>query len=305
MKKKLKQLFKSRWKLLNYILYCCSFISLVSSGAIEERILLDGVAVLAVGESGVLPVYYSDGWHLTAFGSKKSLEDAVIKALWTQYGQEHGIKITGSEILDAAEKQLEFLQDQKGISRLKIEKMAEEIGYTLTDIKRELGGQMLLQKTLEMSFSANGYLNISHEEILDYYNEFPMIEGGFFTIRLGLQKNKEGAVILWEHMPLTLNKNEISDKFSAIETAQIGEIIYQEFDDAKDATIYYKLIDKKDDRVIPFEEAYEEIYKILQNKKYAESYKRMSISFLDSPLTHFFDTKTRAQCMEFLLMNEA
>jgi hypothetical protein len=169
---------------------------LVSAEVAEERILLDGVAVLAVGESGVLPVYYSDGWHLTAFGSKKSLEDAVIKALWTQYGQEHGVKITGDEILDAAEKQLEFLQDQKGISRLKIEKMAEDIGYTLTDIKKELGSQMLLQKTLEMSFSAHGYLNVSHDEILDYYNQFPLIESGFFTIRLGLQKNKEGELLL-------------------------------------------------------------------------------------------------------------
>lgn len=278
---------------------------LFSTEVVEERILLDGVAVLAVGESGVLPVYYSDGWHLTAFGSKKSLEDAVIKALWTQYGQEHGVKITGDEILDAAEKQLEFLQDQKGISRLKIEKMAEDIGYTLTDIKKELGSQMLLQKTMEMSFSANGYLNVSHDELLDYYNQFPFVESGFFTIRLGLQKNKKGAVITWEHTPLTLKKNEISDKFSAIETSKIGEIIYQEFDEKKDATIYYKLIDKKEDRVIPFEEAYEDIYKILQNKKYSESYKRMSISFLDSSLTHFFDTKIRAQCMEFLLMNEA
>lgn len=278
---------------------------LLFTEVVEERILLDGVAVLAVGESGVLPVYYSDGWHLTAFGSKKSLEDAVIKALWTQYGQEHGVKITGDEILDAAEKQLEFLQDQKGISRLKIEKMAEDIGYTLTDIKKELGSQMLLQKTMEMSFSAHGYLNVSRDELLDYYNQFPLVESGFFTIRLGLQKNKEGAAIMWEHTPLTLKKNEISDKFSGIETSKIGEIIYQEFDEKKDATIYYKLIDKKEDRVISLEEAYEDIYKILQNKKYSESYKRMSISFLDSSLTHFFDTKIRAQCMEFLLMNEA
>lgn len=286
-------------------MYCCSFfIQLLSTEVIEERILLDGVAVLAVGESGVLPVYYSDGWHLTAFGSKKSLEDAVIKALWTQYGQEHGVKITGNEILDAAEKQLEFLQDQKGISRLKIEKMAEDIGYTLTDVKKELGSQMLLQKTMEMSFSAHGYLNVSRDELLDYYNQFPFVESGFFTIRLGLKKNKEGAAIVWEHTPLTLKKNEISDKFSAIETSRIGEIIYQEFDEKKDATIYYELIDKKEDRVISFEEAYEDIYKILQNKKYSESYKRMSISFLDSSLTHFFDTKIRAQCMEFLLINE-
>lgn len=297
MKKILRQLCSSRLKS-----FSISFFSLVFGALLgEERILLDGIVVLSAGESGITPVYYSDGWHLTAFGTKKSLEDAVIKALWTQYGQEHGIRITGDEILDAAEKQLEFLQEERGISRSKIEKMAEEMGYTLTDIKRELGGQMLLQKTLEMSFSANGYLNISHEEMIDYYDQFPVIEHGFFSIRLGLKKDKEGAAVLWEATPLILKKHEISDKFLTIETAGIGEIFYEEWDEAKQATIYYKLIDRTDERVIPFEEAYEEIYKILQQKKYAESYKRMSIGFLDSPLTYFFDTKMRAQCIDFLL----
>jgi hypothetical protein len=283
-----------------YILSVFFFFFVAFAQEKEERILLDGIAVLATGESGITPVYYSDSWHLSAFGTRKTIEEAVIKGLWGQYGQEHGVKISTEEILDAAEKQLEFLQEQKGISRLKIEKMAEEIGYNLYDIKKELGSQMLLQKTVEMSFSAHGYLNVSHDEVLDYYTEFPPVDPGYFAIKLGFKKNRDDALIQWEATPLCVKKDEISDKLAAVEEACIGDIFFEEYDEKKDGTIYYKLVEKKDDQLLSFEEAYEEIYRILQGKKYAESYKKMTIGFLDSPLTYYFDEKIRSQCIDFL-----
>lgn len=299
LKMKLKELLKNLRKLSNI---SALFLSLITLFAEEESelIFLDGIAVIHVGESGITPIYYSDGWFLSPFGSKKTLEESIIRSIWTKYGYEHGIKVTSAEILEAAEKQLEFLQEQKNISRAKIEKMAEELGYTLDDVKRELGSQMLMQKTLEMSFAANGYLNVSNEEIVDQYTIKPPRQEASFALLLGVERDDRKEKIIWEESPLIINKADLSEKFRKIEEYSIGEIVYAEHDEKKKATIHYKLIDKKEEKIFTFEESYEEIYKKLQNQKFSKSYQDMTSSFLNSSLTLYYDTESKQKCFQFL-----
>ena len=112
----------------------------------SEMILLDGIAALRIGSSGLTPTYYSDTWFFTVFGKARTLVDIIIENIWISYGNEHGIKVVSNESShEYAEQYLDMLQTQKNISRKDIEKMAEEYGYNINGIKKELNRQYIMQ----------------------------------------------------------------------------------------------------------------------------------------------------------------
>ena len=140
---------------------------IVNSFSETELILLDSVAVLCVGSSGISPVYYSDNWFSNPFSGVKTLSSVIIDAIWLSYGSEHGIKMNSDGASsEYAEQYFDMIQDKKGISKKKIASMVEEYGSNLEDIRKFLNNQYLIQQTIETFFAASGKLNVCHEDIL-------------------------------------------------------------------------------------------------------------------------------------------
>lgn len=291
--------------------FCFFLCNSLYSSAEDELHLLDGIVALLTGETGITPVFYSDAWHVSPLGGEKRIEQEIINSLWKKYGYEHGVVNSPAELNQITDQYLDDLQKQKNVSRNKIEKMALDLGYTIDDIKKELSDQFIIQNTLERSFVANGYLNVSNSEIIDYFERYPQIEPTIFVILIGTKEyneNKEtientlahDADIDWEKEPVMISEKDISEKFGNMNEYIDGQIFYTENNNEKKQTIYYRLIEKIPTKKISLEESYEGIVKKIQNDKYAESYKRMTLSFLDSSSIIYYDTKIKCNLLSFM-----
>lgn len=249
-----------------YIIFYLFFLSIdlkasgideLSNNYTEELILLDSIAALRIGSSGLSPTYYSDAWFLSPFGLVKNLEEIIIQNIWIAYGNEHGIKMTSDGAANEyAEQYFDMLQEQRGVSRKKIEDMAKEFGYTIEDVKKELNNQYLVQQTVETFFAASGKLNIRNDEIIEFYNNFPRFEEASFIIESGvlsienslkIDMKDEGIIkdIIWSNKPYLVFKNDLNEDFSHINDCNIGDIIYYEYLKKEKEFLCYRLLEKK------------------------------------------------------------
>jgi hypothetical protein len=278
----------------------------------EELIMLDSIAVLRTGSSGLSPTYYSDAWFLSPFGLVKSLEEIIIQNIWIAYGNEHGIKMTSDGAANEyAEQYFDMLQEQRGVSRKQVEDMAKEFGYSIEDVKKELNNKYLIEQTIETFFAASGKLNISNEEILDFYNNFPRYEDPSFKIETGILSIDSSVKIdmgdpdvlkqiVWSDKPYVVLKKDLNDDFAHIDDCEIGDVIYYEYFKNKKNFLCYRLLEKKQLRLLDFNELYEEITKQLQLMKYEEGYKKMTEDFLASSQIIYQDVKLQMQCINYL-----
>ena len=278
----------------------------------EELVLLDSIAVLRTGGSGLSPTYYSDSWLLSPFGLVKTLEEIVIQNIWIAYGNEHGIKITSDGAANEyAEQYFDMLQEKKGVSRKQIEEMTREFGYTIDDVKKELNNQYLVQQTIETFFAASGKLNISNDEVVEFYNNFPAYEEASFIIESGVLPLEDSLKIdmkdeniknkiLWSNKPYLVLEQDLNDNFANINNCEINEIIYYEYIKNKKEFSCYRLLEKKEIRKISFNESYEEITRRLQSIKYEEGYKQMTEKFLLSSNIIYEDNKVKENCIDYL-----
>jgi hypothetical protein len=278
----------------------------------EELILLDSIAALRVGSSGLSPTYYSDAWFLSPFGTVKNLEEIIIQNIWIAYGNEHGIKMTSDGASNEyAEQYFDMLQEQRGVSRKQIEEMARDFGYSIEDVKKELNNKYLVEQTVETFFAASGKLNISNDDILDFYNNFPRYEDASFRIETGFlpidsslkidMKNPDVIkAIEWSNKPYLVYKKDLNSDFSNIEDYEVGDIIYYEYLKNKKSFLCYRLVEKKEASQLSFNELYEEITKQLQAIKYEEGYRMMTEEFLLSPKMIYQDPKLQTECINYL-----
>jgi hypothetical protein len=305
--------------LLRYFFFLFLFTMLFSSDEIvsndiqeDELILLDSIAVLRIGSSGLAPTYYSDAWFLSPFGLTKNLEEIVIQNIWMAYGNEHGIKMTSDGAANEyAEQYFDMLQEQRGVSRKQIESMAKEFGYTIEDVKKELNNKYLVEQTVETFFAASGKLNISNDEIAEFYSSFPryeepsfIIETGSLTVDGSLKIDMENPDIInkieWSNKPYEVLKKDLNDDFLHIDDCKIGDIVYYEYFKNKKSFLCYRLVEKKKLRQLSFNELYEEITKQLQAIKYEEGYKILTTEFLSSSKIIYQDPKLKKQCIDSL-----
>ncbi len=276
-----------------FFIIVSTFLSFIA----KERIMIDGIVAIRAGESGIFPIFYSDAWFPSPIGIPQTIEDKIIKANWLSHGNEHGIKSSNDgSSREYAEQYMDMLQEQRGVSRDKLAEISSQAGYSLKDIKNELNEQFLLQQTIETTLAANGSLNISSEEIEQYYKENPKIEAGVFTIKKGLLKNVSldnylinnynESDIIWDE-PIKINSVELSEDF--YEAKKIKEGADIKVKQNENDLILYRLINKTEDRLLSISEQYEEIMKVLQQEKYIIAYKEITKNLIESTSMIYFD----------------
>ncbi len=304
--------------ILLILLFACingSLFSINEEDKDEELILLDSIASMRIGASGLMPTFYSDSWFVSPFGLVKSLEEIIIHNLWLAYASEHGMKISSDGASNEyAEGYFDMLQEKRGVTRKNIEDMAKEYGYTITDVRKELNNQYLVQQTIDTFFAASGSLNVSNNEIVEYYNNFPMYEDESFVIESGMlpinysvkidMSDKEIIKkVIWSNKPYFVYKKDLNDNFENIDSFFVGDIIYYEYLQDKKEFLCYRLLEKKELRKFDLDDVYEEIINKLQALKHQNCYKKMTEQFLLSSNMIYGDGSLRQKCIESLEKN--
>jgi hypothetical protein len=281
------------------------------SGA--ERCFLDGTAAIRIGSSGLTPVYYSDAWFLNPFGMEKKLEDIIIQSFWIAFGEERGLKVVNNESArEYSEQYFDMLHEQKNISKKEIEEMAKKNGFTLADISRELNKNFLMQQTVESYFTANGFLNVTRQEIIDYYAYLESLDRTKYTLKKGelklsddydkevMQKNYEAYIKAHElevdwSKPYTVSYEDLNSNFDSILESDCGSIVFIDF--LSNKMVFYELESRSTEELRSFNAMYEEIQKIIQARKYQEQMVFATKKFLTSDDILYDSQKIRDRCV--------
>lgn len=277
-----------------------------------ELICLDEIVVTRVSSAGIMPVYRSDAWFSNPIIGERPLESVIVDSLWLSYGAEHGIKMVSDGASDEyAERYFDMIQEQKGVSKKKIETMVREYGFSLDDIKKFLNNQYLIQQTIETFFAASGKLNISHEEIVDYYELLPPCESEVYTLQCGAFKSvyhkewdekdilNHQKDIVWDK-PYDIEKDKLSHNFVDIDERQCDSFVYYDYDFQLKEYFVYRYIGKKEARRLSLNDSYEDIMKKIQLMKYEDSYRTMTLKLLADERVIYSDLNVKADVLDFV-----
>lgn len=278
-----------------------------------ENKLLDGIAAICISESGSSAVYYSDTWFNSPLGMPVSLEECIVRSAWICHGNDHGIKMANDgNVHEYAEKYLDMIQEQRGISRLELEKMILQTGFTIKDLKKELNDQFLLQQIVETTLFASGRINVSAEEIEDYYKNNPTILPASFTIQEGILKKKiedyysgfyEDSEIIWNEKYI-IKEKDLSSNLSLAKTCNIGEIIRAvPSDNYKEITLF-RLVERKEEELLKISACYEDISKNIQNQKYEKAYIEYTKELINSDKMIYDKPEIKEKCINYIESKE-
>jgi hypothetical protein len=277
------------------ILFTCLFLNLKSDQGKQE--LLDDIIVYIPNESGTQFVCRSDGWFLNPMGMPVGLEQYILRSLWVAHAEKIGIK---SKIQDGMseyiERYLDNLQENKNVTRKTLEEMCKEIGYTMLDLKQELGLQYLVQQTIEVTLTAKGFLHVSSDEISEYYETHKQTIPEYYTLRKGIKKTNE---IIWSDAFKT-KKCDLSPLFQDISPNDKERIFETESRANDDGMIIYQMVEYQPESVIPLDDQYDQISKIIQDQKYHKGYLLTSLELLEEPSLEWNDKEFKTKIKEEL-----
>ena len=183
--------------------------------------------------------------------------------------------------------------------------MCKKSGFTIDDVKRELNEQYLFQQCIETAIAAEGLIYVSPEEIQKFHEENKIEIPGKYKIKRGIYEgrseelfeNSKNKKIEWDDEYEVSEKN-LSEKFSNIAEVKDGEIINL-FNENNNVVIY-KRISYEGKKNVEFNERYEQIQRILQQKKYLEAYRKKTLELIESESMFFSNNKYKELCLNFI-----
>jgi hypothetical protein len=272
---------------MKFLALCKVFFIFTSTLSCE---ILDQIDAVFLKNTDISFLCYSDYWFPVATGMLVSPEEQMIRHLWLQKADEHNLKVGMDGQQEYAEKYLDMLQETQGVSRQEINKMCQQMGYQLSDIKKELNEQYIVQQAIEIVLTAKGLLHISNEDLIDYCKKNPYKIDGTYTFQKGIRENIEEAYE-WKDI-LILKENELSEKFKGAIHQHVGEIVYEVLSDKIHTA--YKLIEKIPTKIFDteyqLENFYETIMQSLQQERYKKAYKQITLELLSSKDIEFKDS---------------
>jgi hypothetical protein len=294
-------------RFFSFLVLFFTFFSCFTSTTSKPEKIVDEIVCKRIGESGTSVVFASDAWLPNPLGALPSLEEKIVKMLWLAHGSDMGIKISSNESShEYAEEHFDRLQQERGITRDDLVAACKKAGFTLDDVKRELNDQYLLQTCIETTIVASESIQPTEKEIEDYYNSNPEIIPERYVIQKGVYKGNASVIynknyvdsdVCWEE-PYEVDPDSLSEKFSHISKVNNGDVVTVI---EKEGEVHvYKLVSYAASHKLSLENVYEKIKMILQQKKYMEAYKRLTIEFLNSDNVIFTNQEYKDRCIGFV-----
>jgi len=217
-------------------------------------------------------------------GGKYTLDDLINEALADNLGKVFKINLTDDDVN-------KYLKRANLTDKKQLKKLTEQWGYESLEEFYE-NFKKIYRANSALNYEMSSQLVVTEEEIQEDYKNNPVYKEGYFTIEttfvlLDSTKTKDELrqeledfvngkrdldYIIWD-MPITVKKTEIPKANNFLENMPPQSIYIKELNDGFDL---FKLIDKKDDYLVPLEENKKERIDKLQTKKQEEVYKKVN-----------------------------
>jgi hypothetical protein len=265
--------------------HICLLVSFTITFVLSEKYIDDKTVCIIYGtEENTIIITQKDVTRVNILGRPHSLHDIKLDALMCQ--DAHHLKISIPD--DAIERMIEQIQKQNNISLNQFEALLKAEGHTLDSYRQELKNMQLINGMLD--FKVYSRTTIPYETIMHYYHEHPRMQESTYeltscfipfenTLTKELQKENIEKQLKTENsfdwtQSFWIKESDIADSKNFIKNMSKNDFkIIEE----QSGFRIYTFLNKKESVLIPLNERYEEITKILKEplekdllKKYHE-----------------------------------
>jgi hypothetical protein len=249
----------------------CLSLSFTITFILSEKFIDDKTLCLIYDAEETVVITQKDLTRVNILGRPHSLYDLKIDALMCQ--DAHKLKISLPD--DAIERMIEQIQKQNNISLNQFEALLKAEGHTLDSYRQELKNMQIINGMLD--FRVYSRTTIPYESIMKYYNEHPRMQeptyqliSCFISFDPTLTKEAQKDTIInqlkrenkfdWTQ-PFWIKDFDIADEKNFIKSMNIQSSMIQE---EQYGFRVYTLLAKQESTLVPLNERYEEITKILK-----------------------------------------
>ncbi len=258
----------------------------------ESSFMIDTIQAVVFGQGGTEIVAYSDVVRPSLSGTPRTLDDLIFERLVFLDAQK--FKILADE--EAVDRYLTIVQKENNLTLDQLKEVFSSAGYSYEEGREQFKRLQTVNSMLD--FKIRSHVIVPRNLVETYYNENPVFEEAAYKIQIGLLPyiaGKEAAQkkalaymaktgrsvrgIEWGE-PFWVKKDDIAGDKQFVFDLKVGRSSMPQ--DLGHGFEIYRLVDKKDERLMPLEERYREIADILRRPIYQE--------LMEKYKQHLFDT---------------
>lgn len=263
----------------NFFIFFLFFSLLISKEILSTNFpVIDKIVAIVYGTEGYEIITLSQTQRPSLTGMVRSLNDLIFERMVYLDALKYKIIIDD----DAIDKLLENIKRQNNLTQAQLEQSIRDAGYTLAEAREQLGVIQTVNTMLSVKIRDN--LVISRADVERYYNAYPESSTEEYILEYvcipetsdpdqerslaKIAANGDTAHKLNWTRPFTIKSTELVESKAYISKLKKGEI-------SKPAKInngyeMYRLIDKKEARILTLDERYHTIVDILRGPKTRE-----------------------------------
>ena len=266
----------------------------------KPLVFIDGIKAVVRGSEGTDLIMPSELQRLKLDGTSNNLEEMVTNYALFNEAKKYRLLPTTEEI----DKQWMMMAQMNRKTPKELDDMVITAGFLPQEARNEFA-QMNAINSL-VSFKVTGNLIVPEADVVAYYNENPEIEPANFCVEFAFvpfsfSRTKEEQLKQWQslirkkdpqHMlkwqePFWIREDELAADKKFISQLAIGEISQpvQTFEGFE----FFRLVNKKEERLKPLDERYGQIVTILRKPKFLELMESFQKGVRDSVSVIYFD----------------
>ena len=260
----------------------------------ESAFMIDTIQAVIFGQSGTQVITYSDVVRPSLSGESRALDDLIFERLVYLDAQKY--KIMSDD--EAVDKYLAMVQKENNLTRDQLYDIFASAGYSPEEGRSQF--QMLQTVNAMLDFKIRSQIIVPRHLVENYYNENPVFQEAAYKIQVGVlpyiagkETVQKKALAYMAKRGKAVNGIEWGDGFwiKKEEVTPEKQFIFglKEGGSSMPKDLgygfeVYRLVEKKDERLIPFDERYKEIADILRRPIYGE--------LMDKYKKNIFDTSS-------------
>jgi len=266
----------------------------------KALVFVDGIKAVVRGSEGTDLILSSELQRLRLDGNPNNLEEMITNYALYNEAKKYRLLPTAEEMT----KQWNMMAEMNRKTPKELDEMVITAGFTPQEAKNEFA-QMNAINSL-VSFKVTGNLIVPEADVKAYYDENPEFEPAAFFVEYAVvpfsftkskdehlkqlqdvaRKKDPNHLLKWQD-PFWVKEDELAIEKKFITQLAIGEISQpaQTFDGFE----FFRLVNKKEERLKPLDERYGQIVNILRKPKYLELMQTFQQNVRDSVSVIYFD----------------
>lgn len=255
-------------------LFLSIFLALSTFIMAQQALLEDEILVVIYYPKGRAVITRSD-IKPGLDGSPRTLRDIVLEMLMVI----DKIMLHGEDEGDI-ERYLVQLQKQHGLSRVALEALFTQLGYTYEEGREELRRKNMIDAAIDFRVRQDKHMLVSEQEVKDFCEKNPVYSPMTFVLQQAyvsyddmpadqLAQALKDPVLLdkitWEE-PFEISEQDLAEDKQFIKTAPIGSIVEQEPDD--EGVEITRLIERQEPQQRSFDERRDAVELDLRKERY-------------------------------------